>query len=171
MCKHVAAVLYGVGARFDQQPELLFTRRGVAAADLLSSTRTGLSAAGAAPASGKGPRQRGPGGRIRYRDRRRSEPVAAPPAARKRAGKESAARTSRVLTPSVPAKPAASAKSTSKGKIARTKLWSNPSLPQNLLVVRPARTRQRRPLQPSCKNHPHVPRRPPDPHRKAKTSR
>ena len=25
MCKHVAAVLYGVGARLDQQPELLFT--------------------------------------------------------------------------------------------------------------------------------------------------
>ncbi len=24
MCKHVAAVLYGIGARFDQQPELLF---------------------------------------------------------------------------------------------------------------------------------------------------
>ncbi|HEY2584913.1 MAG TPA: SWIM zinc finger family protein [Tepidisphaeraceae bacterium] len=29
MCKHVAAVLYGIGARFDQQPELLFTLRGV----------------------------------------------------------------------------------------------------------------------------------------------
>ena len=25
MCKHVAAVMYGVGARLDQQPELLFT--------------------------------------------------------------------------------------------------------------------------------------------------
>jgi len=29
MCKHVAATLYGVGARLDQQPELLFTLRGV----------------------------------------------------------------------------------------------------------------------------------------------
>jgi len=29
MCKHVAAVLYGVGARLDQQPELLFQLRGV----------------------------------------------------------------------------------------------------------------------------------------------
>lgn len=29
MCKHVAAVLYGVGARLDQQPELLFLLRGV----------------------------------------------------------------------------------------------------------------------------------------------
>lgn len=29
MCKHVAAVLYGVGARLDQQPDLLFTLRSV----------------------------------------------------------------------------------------------------------------------------------------------
>ena len=29
MCKHVAATLYGVGARFDHEPELLFTLRGV----------------------------------------------------------------------------------------------------------------------------------------------
>ena len=29
MCKHVAAVLYGVGARLDRQPELLFCLRGV----------------------------------------------------------------------------------------------------------------------------------------------
>jgi len=29
MCKHVAAVLYGVGARLDEQPELLFLLRGV----------------------------------------------------------------------------------------------------------------------------------------------
>jgi len=29
MCKHVAAVLYGIGARLDDKPELLFTLRGV----------------------------------------------------------------------------------------------------------------------------------------------
>jgi uncharacterized Zn finger protein len=29
MCKHVAATLYGVGARLDHEPELLFTLRGV----------------------------------------------------------------------------------------------------------------------------------------------
>ena len=29
MCKHVAAVLYGVGARLDEKPELLFKLRGV----------------------------------------------------------------------------------------------------------------------------------------------
>ena len=42
MCKHVAATLYGVGARLDQQPALLFTLRGVEANDLVSQ-------AGAAP--------------------------------------------------------------------------------------------------------------------------
>lgn len=29
MCKHIAAVLYGVGSRLDQKPELLFVLRGV----------------------------------------------------------------------------------------------------------------------------------------------
>ena len=42
MCKHVAAVLYGVGARLDQQPELLFSLRGVDAQDLVSQAGAGL---------------------------------------------------------------------------------------------------------------------------------
>lgn len=36
MCKHVAAVLYAVGARLDAQPELLFTLRQVNANDLVT---------------------------------------------------------------------------------------------------------------------------------------
>jgi uncharacterized Zn finger protein len=36
LCKHVAASLYGVGARLDQQPELLFLLRGVDHMDLIS---------------------------------------------------------------------------------------------------------------------------------------
>jgi hypothetical protein len=36
MCKHVAAVLYGVAARLDQQPELLFKLRGVDHMELIS---------------------------------------------------------------------------------------------------------------------------------------
>ncbi len=36
MCKHVAAALYGVGARLDESPELLFRLRGVDAGDLLA---------------------------------------------------------------------------------------------------------------------------------------
>ena len=37
MCKHVAAVLYGVGARLDQTPQLLFVLRGVDENELLSA--------------------------------------------------------------------------------------------------------------------------------------
>ena len=36
MCKHVAAVLYGVGARLDHQPELLFTLRQVDHLELIA---------------------------------------------------------------------------------------------------------------------------------------
>jgi uncharacterized Zn finger protein len=36
VCKHVAAVVYGVGARLDHAPELLFTLRGVDGADLIA---------------------------------------------------------------------------------------------------------------------------------------
>ena len=38
ICKHVAAVLYGVGRRLDTVPEQLFTLRGVDASGLLPST-------------------------------------------------------------------------------------------------------------------------------------
>jgi len=37
MCKHVAAVLYGVGARLDEKPELLFLLRGVNHEELISA--------------------------------------------------------------------------------------------------------------------------------------
>jgi len=36
MCKHVAAVLYGVGARFDADPDALFTLRGVDRNELIA---------------------------------------------------------------------------------------------------------------------------------------
>ena len=53
MCKHVAAVLYGVGARLDAQPELLFQLRRVDAADLVKRAGAGLPKAGQRPASAK----------------------------------------------------------------------------------------------------------------------
>lgn len=37
LCKHLAAVLYGVGARLDQQPELLFVLRGVDHLELIDA--------------------------------------------------------------------------------------------------------------------------------------
>ena len=46
MCKHIAAVMYGVGARLDQQPDLLFTLRQVQAKDLVAQAGSGLPAKG-----------------------------------------------------------------------------------------------------------------------------
>ena len=43
MCKHVAAVLYGVGARLDAQPQMLFTLRRVDAQDLIAQAGAGQS--------------------------------------------------------------------------------------------------------------------------------
>jgi len=43
MCKHVAAALYGVGARLDRRPELLFQLRRVDGNDLLAQAGTGLT--------------------------------------------------------------------------------------------------------------------------------
>lgn len=43
MCKHIAATLYGVGARLDEQPELLFALRGVDPNDLIASAAADLA--------------------------------------------------------------------------------------------------------------------------------
>ena len=43
MCKHVAAVLYGIGARLDAQPELLFLLRRVDQHDLVAAAGGDLS--------------------------------------------------------------------------------------------------------------------------------
>src|SRR5262249_25934560 len=50
MCKHVAAALYGVGARLDEKPQLLFALRGVDESDLLARAGDDLSLKNAAPA-------------------------------------------------------------------------------------------------------------------------
>jgi uncharacterized Zn finger protein len=49
LCKHVAAVLYGVGARLDETPELLFLLRQVNHADLLVKAGQGLVMAPCSP--------------------------------------------------------------------------------------------------------------------------
>jgi len=43
MCKHVAAALYGVGARLDQMPQLLFVLRGVDENELLAGVGQDLA--------------------------------------------------------------------------------------------------------------------------------
>jgi uncharacterized Zn finger protein len=53
MCKHVAAVLYGIGARLDHQPELLFTLRKVDQQDLIVNAGSDLSKKRKRPADAK----------------------------------------------------------------------------------------------------------------------
>lgn len=53
LCKHLAAVLYGVGARLDDAPELLFKLRGVDHTELIQTDTASLVEAG-----GKGGRRR-----------------------------------------------------------------------------------------------------------------
>jgi len=52
MCKHVAAVLYGVGARLDQSPELLFKLRSVNHEELITQAATATDLAGKTAAAG-----------------------------------------------------------------------------------------------------------------------
>src|SRR5580700_5675054 len=53
MCKHVAAVLYGIGARLDQQPDLIFRLHNVDEKELIAGGGTALQQARKAPAAGK----------------------------------------------------------------------------------------------------------------------
>ena len=53
MCKHVAAVLYGIGARLDEQPDLLFKLREVNEKELIARAGKGLPLARKGPAAAK----------------------------------------------------------------------------------------------------------------------
>jgi uncharacterized Zn finger protein len=51
MCKHVAAALYGVGARLDENPELIFVLRNVDETELLADAGRDLSLSRATPST------------------------------------------------------------------------------------------------------------------------
>jgi len=53
MCKHVAAVLYGVGARLDENPRHLFVLRGVDENELLARAGQDIALATATPGAAK----------------------------------------------------------------------------------------------------------------------
>jgi uncharacterized Zn finger protein len=53
MCKHVAAVLYGIGARLDERPQLLFVLRKVDEKDLFAAAGSDLPLAADRAATGK----------------------------------------------------------------------------------------------------------------------
>ncbi len=53
MCKHLAAVLYGIGARLDHRPELLFHLRGIDEKQLIAKAAESIPLAKAVPANSK----------------------------------------------------------------------------------------------------------------------
>ena len=53
MCKHVAAVLYGIGSRLDEKPELLFRLRSVDEKDLVANLDAAVPLSKTAPAAGR----------------------------------------------------------------------------------------------------------------------
>jgi len=53
MCKHVAAVLYGIGARLDEQPGLVFKLRAVDERELIASAARGSTLATQTPVPAK----------------------------------------------------------------------------------------------------------------------
>jgi uncharacterized Zn finger protein len=53
MCKHVAATLYGIGARLDTAPEMLFRLRNVDAHDLIALAGEGETLVRKAPRAGR----------------------------------------------------------------------------------------------------------------------
>ena len=53
MCKHVAAALYGAGARLDEKPQLLFVLRGVDESELLAAAGQDLARTTAVPGAAK----------------------------------------------------------------------------------------------------------------------
>jgi uncharacterized Zn finger protein len=53
MCKHVAAALYGVGARLDEKPQLLFVLRGVDENELLANAGKDLALTKGLPSAAK----------------------------------------------------------------------------------------------------------------------
>ena len=67
MCKHVAAGLYGVGARPDQSPELLFTLRAVNHEELITQAATATHLAGKTSAASPELAESEIGGSVRHR--------------------------------------------------------------------------------------------------------
>ncbi|MDB0543491.1 hypothetical protein LBW62_19870 [Ralstonia solanacearum] len=167
MCKHVAAVLYGVGARLDQQPELLFTLRGVDPADLINNTSAKLSGDARAPTSGK-VLDHALLGDVFGIEIDTEEPLVAPTPTPKRTGKPSAQRTGQVSTSSATSKLGSGAKSTSKGKtvVAKAVVKSVVSPTDKTRPDTPKPTRSTAPQKPPARS-----RAAPPPPRKSKTSK
>ncbi len=147
MCKHVAAVLFGVGVRLDQQPELLFSLRKVDVNDLVSQARVSLSVPATRPARGKllEDAMLGDVFGIEMADMTPHPPSVSVPsirrkssAATKATGKQTVAKTvvrrptSKVAKATAPAKRVKPATKTTKGSKATPRTIARPSKPKPL---------------------------------------
>ena len=98
MCKHVAATLYGVGARLDSDPDLLFALRGVDRAELVSNVGADLPLTRSCGGKRARARRRRRRGAVRHRHRgARSAPRDANPRSKKAGGRSSSRRLRRFL--------------------------------------------------------------------------
>ena len=141
VCKHVAAVLYGVGARLDASPELLFALRGVDHAELVSRAGEGLAHA-KTPASSKRVMTGGDLASIfglEMAESRGSADVG-PAAAPAKKGKAPAARLKTIGKTKAPAKSAASSAAAKGNSGGRTNVKSpaNPSSRTKTVRDKPA---------------------------------
>lgn len=124
MCKHVAAVLYGVGARLDAQPELLFTLRRVDANALVAQAAQGPTQKKKAASKTKvlddallsdvfGLEMAAPAAPAKKAAPRKARPAATPASAKKAPAKKKVASVPKPEPkPGSPAKPAAKRKTT-----------------------------------------------------------
>ena len=140
MCKHVAAVLYGVGARLDEKPELLFLLRGLDHEELISAD------AGIAAVSNAGQT----GGHLRIAESDLSHlfgiditdgeasPIPKPAPKRAVSVNEEKKPTSRAATQKVKAQPAAKRKKrpTATGKPLTTKAQARPITSEAVVKLR-----------------------------------
>ena len=118
MCKHVAATLYGVGTRLDEEPQLLFTLRQVDAGDPTLADVFGLDMAVAdAPAEATTDKPMSA-----KRAKKAVVEKAAAPAARKAAVKKPAAKKAVAKKAALPAAKKAVAKKAATGKPAAKKV-------------------------------------------------
>jgi len=107
MCKHVAAVLYGIGARLDEQPELLFRLRSVDEQELLARLDTATLVS--APAAGKILADDDMSALFGLDMADAEPPAASPPVAKKKAGRPAKPDKAKAAKPDPappPAKPA-----------------------------------------------------------------
>ncbi|MDR3538819.1 MAG: hypothetical protein P4L71_20150 [Acetobacteraceae bacterium] len=145
MCKHVAAVFYGVGARLDAQPELLFRLRGVNEKDLVAQIGSVSPLAKSEAATGKvldaadlsalfgldmdvgeGAAADRPPAAARKPARARKVVAAAPPVVKPKAGKVPAVRRASVAAP----RPGA----TGKPKVVKTSGKSGPAVRSKVVM-------------------------------------